>query len=115
MPEITRKPPDFLPRFPVLRTNVNAGRDGPLSALPGLNLLRMDRFALGQHGHECRNPCSAGFRLFRGMDPVENGIAVRPVELLEKATGFPVYCQCRAKIVGHLSRALRRIGGVPAS
>ena len=74
----------------------------------------MERLARDQHRDELLDPGNPGFRLLGVVNPIQDRIAIGAVECFEKRAGLFVPGQRGTKIVGHLGRALRRIGGIPA-
>src|SRR5690349_9790746 len=73
----------------------------------------MDRLAARAHRDELGDPLRAGLGLLRGLDAIEDRVAVRAVERVEELASAGVLCERRREVIGHGRRAGAIVGALP--
>src|SRR3712207_6244899 len=71
--------------------------------------------ALLEHGDELLEPALPGLLPFRVVQAVEHGVAVPPVQLLERAPGTRAFRQPRLEIGRYRHRTRRGVGRLPTA
>src|SRR5688572_9912856 len=74
----------------------------------------MQRFAGVEHADELREPTLSSLRSLGVMQPMQYGISILAIELLESAPSPRVVPECRLEVLWHRHCAGRRIRRFPA-
>src|SRR5258705_4484759 len=75
----------------------------------------MDRFVARAHGDESLDALGPRLRLLRGLDAIEDRVAIRSVEGVEERLGARALIEGFGEVVRHGRRLRAVVGALPAS